>query len=178
MRAGRHILIDVRKVMTKGQFKVIQVWEHLAYHHVRYPITFCSAFLPALVFIQRSTTNQIQLLFADQSVLTAATTSLGSAHPRLYKRQLPDSNQEIISELQPVISDIQRASTLGPEQWVFGVIGTTLHQGWLPWPSSGHAQLTGQLAASTCQWPYPTYWVTGAPATRRLSDVRAPRLGS
>jgi hypothetical protein len=33
-----------------------------------------------LVFIQRSTTNQIQLLFADQSALTAAATSLGSAH--------------------------------------------------------------------------------------------------
>jgi hypothetical protein len=36
----------------------------------------------ALVFIQRSTANQIQLLFTDQSALTAAATGLGSAPPR------------------------------------------------------------------------------------------------
>jgi hypothetical protein len=56
---------------------------------------------------QRSTTNQIQLLFADQSALTAAATSLGYAHQDLYKRQLLDSNHQIISELQSVTSDIQ-----------------------------------------------------------------------
>jgi hypothetical protein len=49
-----------------------------------------------LVFIQRSTTNQIQLLFNDQSALTALTTDatcLGSAPPRfVQKTQLPASN--------------------------------------------------------------------------------------
>jgi hypothetical protein len=85
-----------------------KLWEHPTYHHVRYPITFCSAFLPALIFIQRSTTNQIQLLFADQSALTAAATSLGSAHQDLYKRH--SSQPAMISELQSVISDIQPAT--------------------------------------------------------------------
>jgi hypothetical protein len=67
---------------------------------------------------------------------------------------------------------------LGPERPVFGVICTSLRQGRLPRPSGGHAQRTGQLAASTRWWPYPTHWVTGAPAARRLSDDRAPRPGS
>jgi hypothetical protein len=63
---------------------------------------------------------------------------------------------------------------LGPERPVFGVVGTTLRQGRLPRPSGGHAQLTRQLSALTRRWPYPTHWVTGAPATRRHSVVRAP----
>jgi hypothetical protein len=68
-------------------------------------------------------------------------------------------------------------TSLGPERPVFGVIGTTLRQGWLPRPSSGHAKRTGQLAASTRRWPYPTHWVTGAAAARCHSGERAPRPG-
>jgi hypothetical protein len=71
----------------------------------------------------------------------------------------------------------QSVSTLGPERPVFGDIGTTLRQGRLPWPSGGHAQHTRQLAASTRRWPYPTHWVTGAPAACRHSSDRAPRPG-
>jgi hypothetical protein len=67
--------------------------------------------------------------------------------------------------------------TLGPERPVFGVIGTTLRQGRLPWPSGGHAQCARQLAASTHRQPYPTHWVTGAAATRRHSSDRTPRPG-
>jgi Flp pilus assembly protein protease CpaA len=36
----------------------------------------------ALIFIQHSTSNQIQLLLADKSALIAAATDLGSAPPR------------------------------------------------------------------------------------------------
>jgi hypothetical protein len=68
----------------------------------------------------------------------------------------------------------QLASTLGPERPVFGVVCTTLHQGRLPRPFGGHAQLTGQLAASTRRWPYPTHCVTGTRATRHFFADRAP----
>jgi hypothetical protein len=101
-----------------------------------------------------------------------------STHSSRYKIHIKDSSRTEIFRssvnFSQAFSDIQRASTLGPERPVFRVVGTTLHQGWLPQPSGGHAQLTGQLATSTHWWPYPTHWVTGAPATRRLSDVRAP----
>jgi hypothetical protein len=125
------------------------VWEHPTYHHVCYPITFCSAFLPALVFIQRSTTNQMQLLFADQSALTAATTSLGSAHQDLYKRQLLDSNHQIISELQSVTSDIQWHSA-SQHAWSRA---TSLRR-------RRHYIAPG-MAASALQWSCTTHRATG-----------------
>jgi hypothetical protein len=62
--------------ITKTSCSLIDVWEHPTYHHACYPITFWSSFL------QRSTANQIQLLFPDQSALTAAATGLGSVPPR------------------------------------------------------------------------------------------------
>jgi hypothetical protein len=62
-----------------------------------------------LVFIQRSTNNQIQLLFTDQSALTAAATSLGSAHLDLYKRaQLPASNHQSVIRSSVTFSEPAR----------------------------------------------------------------------
>jgi hypothetical protein len=126
-------------------------WQHSYLYNTRCP----THFSPSHVLTNH--VAAITHIYTAPSVqlLTAATASLSSAHQAGIKER----SSNLVS------SDIQRphqsVSTLGPERPVFGVIGTTLRQGQLPWPSGGHAQCARQLAASTCRWPYPTHWVTG-----------------
>jgi hypothetical protein len=78
--------------------------------NIPHTITYANQSHSAPHYYQRSTTNQIQLLYTGQSVLTAAATSLGFAHQDLYKGH--SSQPAMISDIQPVTASTSQSARL------------------------------------------------------------------